>query len=167
MTDIELLNLHLEHGDDDAFAQLVRRHAGWVHGMARRRLRDSAVADDVTQAVFILLHRKRPRVPNDRALVRWLHRAAWYATEVAARAARRRKTHEAEAAMIREADRASEEDRMMWDQLAPLLDELVGRLRRGDREAILLRYYRQMTFVEVAAALETTEEAARKRVDRA
>jgi hypothetical protein len=44
---------------------------------------------------------------------------------------------------------------------------LIERLGRRDREAMLLRFYRQMTFAEVAAATETTEEAARKRVDRA
>jgi hypothetical protein len=54
-----------------------------------------------------------------------------------------------------------------WQQLAPILDKLVGRLSKPDREAILLRYYRDLPFAEVATQIGTTTEAARKRVDRA
>jgi RNA polymerase sigma factor (sigma-70 family) len=165
--DIELLEQHrCGGGGNAAFADLVRRHVGWVHGVARRRLRDAHVADDVAQAVFILLHRKSPRFRNDRSLVAWLHRTAWYASEVAARQERRRRRHETEAAMLHRQQIAANDD-PQWRELAPMLDELIERLAQADREAVLLRYYRQMTFTEVAAAMGTTEEAARKRVDRA
>jgi hypothetical protein len=56
-----------------------------VYGVARRRLRDAHLAEDVTQAVFILLHRKAPKFTADGALIAWLHRAARYASENAAR----------------------------------------------------------------------------------
>jgi RNA polymerase sigma factor (sigma-70 family) len=170
-TDAELLADHRHSdGDDRAFAELVRRNVGWVHGAARRRLRDSHLADDVAQAVFILLHRKGPPFSSDRALVAWLHRTTWYASEVADRSRRRQRRHEIEAFMLRSTDSqpvAAREHDKQWDELAPLLDRLIERLGRRDREAVLLRFYRQMTFAEVAAATETTEEAARKRVDRA
>src|SRR2546421_6663410 len=83
MTDVELLEKH-RGGCDEAFADLVRRHLGWVYGMARRRLRDSQLAEDVAQAVFILLHRKAPRFAAGGAMGNWLHKTAWYATENAA-----------------------------------------------------------------------------------
>ncbi len=100
------------------------------------------------------------------ALVAWLHRAAWYATEVAARKQRRQQRRETEAAMIRQQQLGLVDD-PQWRELAPMLDELIERLAQADREAVLLRFYRQMTFAEVAAAISTTEEAARKRVERA
>src|SRR5688500_1026481 len=89
-SDVELLELHRRDGSESRFPDLVRRPVGSIHGGARRRLRDSHVADDVAQAVFVLLHRKSPRFANARSLVAWLHRAAWYATEVAVRQERRR-----------------------------------------------------------------------------
>jgi hypothetical protein len=53
-----------------------------------------------------------------------------------------------------------------WQQLAPVLDELIGQLPRADREAILLRYYRDFSFAEVAEQMGVTPDAARKRVER-
>ena len=58
-------------------------------------------------------------------------------------------------------------DDQTWEQLAPLLDRLIERLGRRDREAVLLRFYRQMSYAQVAQAMQCGEDAARKRVDRA
>src|SRR4051794_34421291 len=151
-SDIELLEQHRTGDSDAPFATIVRRHVGWIHGVAARRLRDSHVADDVAQAVFILLHRKSPHFRNDRSLVAWLHRAAWYATEVAARQDRRRRKHETEAVIMQQQQQRqlATQDDPQWFELAPMLDELIERLAQADREAVLLRYYRQMTYADVA-----------------
>ncbi len=166
MSDVELLNQH-RGGSETAFADIVRRHLGWVYGVARRRLRDAQLAEDVAQAVFMLLHRKAPHFAADGAMIRWLHQTAWYATEAAARSERRRKRLETEVATMNSAivdDEPGDED---WRELAPLLDELIGKLPQGDREAVLLRYYRDLPFSEIGQQLGTSEEAARKRVARA
>src|SRR5437868_2915849 len=53
-----------------------------------------------------------------------------------------------------------------FQHLAPLLDDLLARLSRSTRDAILLRYYRSQSFAEVAVQIGTSDDAARKRVDR-
>lgn len=164
MTDVQLLERH-RAGDEAVFADLVRRHVGWVYGVAKRRLGDPHLAEDVAQAVFVLLHRKAPRFEQDRAMVSWLHRAAWYATQVAIREQRRRRKRETEAAMMRPATANDAEPQ--WAQLAPVLDELVEKLSKADREAILLRYYRDLSHADVGREMGVTAEAARKRVERA
>jgi RNA polymerase sigma factor (sigma-70 family) len=165
VNDVELLEHH-RNGDEQAFAELVRRHIGWVFGVARRRVGDAHLAEDVAQAVFVLLHRKLPKFPSDAAMMSWLHRTARYATDVAVRSEKRRRRHETEAAMMH-AQSIDPDPNSEWAELAPLLDELIGRLNRTDREAVLLRYFRGMSFAEVGDALGSSEEAARKRVDRA
>jgi RNA polymerase sigma factor (sigma-70 family) len=164
--DIELLQQH-RNGDESAFAELVRRHLPWIYAMARRRLFDGHLAQDVAQAVFVLLHRKGPRFTHDRAMMAWMHKVAWYATNNAMRNERRRRRHE----MALGAAKPHSTDQLPpateWDQLAPLLDEMIGRLGRTDRDAILLRYYRDLSMAQVGAELGITQEAARKRVERA
>jgi len=54
-----------------------------------------------------------------------------------------------------------------WEQIAPLLDDAMGRLGETDRDAIVLRFFENKTAREVGAALKLTEAAAHKRVNRA
>lgn len=56
---------------------------------------------------------------------------------------------------------------LVWNQLAPLLDEAMARLGKTDREAVVLRYFKGKSLHEVAAALKMTEAAAQSRVHRA
>jgi biopolymer transport protein ExbD/predicted DNA-binding protein (UPF0251 family) len=54
-----------------------------------------------------------------------------------------------------------------WGQLRPVIDDAIVALKADDREAVLLRFFENRSFTEVGAVLQVTEEAARKRVDRA
>jgi RNA polymerase sigma factor (sigma-70 family) len=165
ISDIELLNRH-RNGSESAFADLVRRHLDWVYGVARRRVRDAHLADDVAQAVFILLHRKAPQFSADGAMMRWLYRTAQYASDTAARSERRRTAREANYA-AGHPETAHVDESPEWKELAPILDRLIGKLPRADREAILLRYYRDLSSSEIAAQMGSTPEAVRKRIERA
>jgi hypothetical protein len=57
-SDCELLRLYQCDGDESAFTRLVQRHSGWIFAAARRRLNDDHLADDATQAVFVVLASK-------------------------------------------------------------------------------------------------------------
>lgn len=54
-----------------------------------------------------------------------------------------------------------------WACVRPVLDEAMGELGEGDREAILLRFFEGRAFAEVGARLRMSENAARMRVERA
>src|SRR6266568_3775668 len=56
--DRDVLREYVERGSEEAFSTLVERHASMVHGTALRVLRNDSLAEEVTQAVFIVLARK-------------------------------------------------------------------------------------------------------------
>lgn len=161
--DLELLEQY-RRGSADAFSAIVRRHVDWVYSAARRRVRDAHLAEDVTQAVFITLAQKKPYL-NSGSLSPWLFGVLIRTSKTAIKRQATRQRHESEAAKMRPT--TTPDPQADWNSIAPNLEDAVARLRFADQQAILLRFYEQLSFAEVAAMLGITEEAARKRVSRA
>lgn len=161
--DVQLLREFAEHKSEAAFRTLVERHAGMVHGAALRLVRDAAAAEEVSQAVFILLSRKATRLSSGTVLAGWLYQTTRYVALGTLRAERRRQQyHQDFAAMNDTTDSAA-----VWDQIAPHLDEALNSLGGHDRNAVVLRFLEGRSFAEVGAALGTSEAAAKMRVGRA
>src|SRR6188768_2069914 len=98
--DRELLREYVETKSEDAFRLLVERHAGMVHGAALRIVRDMTLADEICQAVFILLARKAPTLPAGIVLAGWLHQATRYVARGALRTELRRQHRHRELATM-------------------------------------------------------------------
>lgn len=161
--DVQLLREFAERNSEAAFRTLVERHAGMVHGTAVRLVRDAAVAEEIAQAVFILLARKAPNLSSVTVIAGWLHQTTRYVALESLRAERRRQQHHQEfAAMNDSADSAA-----VWNQITPHLDEALHGLGGHDRNALVLRFLEGRSFAEVGTALGTSEAAAKMRVSRA
>jgi RNA polymerase sigma factor (sigma-70 family) len=145
--------------------QIVREHADWVYSAALRMVGGRAdLAADVTQAVFLLLW-QRPEKTQGKSISGWLFQVTRYCAFAALRAERRRARHEKRAAtMVSEAASATQRDEAAWEQLAPVLDELVAGLRARERELVLCRFYQGKTMAQIGHLLGISEDAARKRV---
>lgn len=162
--DLTLLRVYVNEGAEDAFRTVVERHLGLVHSAALRQVGDPHLAQEVTQAVFLILARKAASLSPETILVGWLFRTTRFAASEALRAARRRRRYEEEAAQMLPTTTPSEAP---WDEIAPHLDEAVAGLGETDRHAILLRFFERKEMKEVGAALGSSEDAAKKRVSRA
>src|SRR5438132_1820843 len=143
MNDQQLLREYTADGSEAAFAELYRRHAGWVGGVARRLAGDEELARDITQAVFLVLAQRARHIKAEAALNAWLFETTRRTTKTALRLEARRKRREREVAMMHRVN--SPTDDVLWPQLASDLDGLVHKLRSTDRDAILLRFYQHKT----------------------
>lgn len=165
MEDWQLLETYARTGSEAAFAQLVERHLGLVHTAARRQVNNDALAADVAQAVFLLLARKAGSFGPKLVLAGWLFRTTRFIATRALRAEIRRQRREQEALAMQQLHAA--DPQAHWNRIAPELDEALARLGETDRNALLLRFAEGRNHRDVGRALGLTEEAAKKRVNRA
>ena len=162
--DNELLRQYAGQGDEAAFAEVVRRHTDLVYSAALRIVRDTALAQDVTQTVFTKLARVAGALGRYPTPIGWLHTTTRFTAINAVRAEARRRAREHEAFTMQNISAPPDAP---WEQLRPILDEAVGRLNERDRQAVLLRFFNGLSHQEVGTVLGLTENSAQKCVDRA
>lgn len=164
--DFELLHAYQRDRDESAFARLVDRHGGWIFATARRRLGSDHLAEDATQAVFVVLADKAGQlVTSGRgSLAAWLFHVVHFTSA----RIRRSESRQVERDLAAAADRArTGKDKGGADpELLQLLDDSIAQLAPIEREMVVGRFYRRQRFADIGAALGISAEAARKRVTR-
>jgi RNA polymerase sigma factor (sigma-70 family) len=163
MDDWQLLQSYVERDSDTAFRTLVNRYANLVYSVALRRVENTQLAEEVAQAVFILLARKARGFRQSVILSGWLFRTTRFVASHAVRAEQRRQRREQEAFAMQLLTTPDD----TWKRVSPVLDEALEHLGETDRNAVLLRFFNDHSHRETAAALGLSEDAAKKRVTRA
>ena len=97
-SDHDLLSEFAANASETAFATLVDRHIGMVYSAAFRHLNDSHLAEDVAQAVFVLLARKASTISKNTILTGWLYRTARFVSADVLKTETRRRKREQNAA---------------------------------------------------------------------
>ncbi len=163
-TDLQLLREYVGTGSETAFSELVSRHADLVYSAALRQVIEPDFARDVAQSVFADLARKARSLSGDVVLAGWLYRSTRFAALTFLRDERRRRNRERLAMQLLDPSGESSTD---WDRICPVLDEAMANLGDVDRDALVLRFFKNEDLRSVGAALGTSEDAAQKRVARA
>src|SRR5882724_4439163 len=166
MDDVALLREYVTNKSEAAFESLVARHVNLVYSAAVRQVKDPHVAQEITQAVFIILAQKAASLGSDTILPVWLLRTVRFAaaTEYRSATRRRRMTKKAQVELIIQQEMGGKEP---WELMEPLLDEAIAALSEKDRAVLVLRYFNKQSFENVGAALGIDASTARKRVERA
>src|SRR4051812_19433273 len=154
--DMSLVREYAASNSEQAFAALVEKHINLVYSVAFRRLSNAQHAEEVTQAVFIILARKAGGLRQGTILSGWLYQTAQLTSANFQRAEFRRQRREQEAHM--QFVQESEPD-VSWQRLAPLLDDAMAQLGEKERNAVVLRFFENRTVREVATVLEVQEDA--------
>lgn len=165
-SDSDLLRRYAADRSETAFGELVRRRIDLVYSVALRQCGgDAHLAQDVVQRVFTDLARKAHRLADRPVLSGWLCRSAQFAASDLVRGERRRRVREQESQSMHETN--APHPAHDWENLRPTIDQALNELPESDRDAVALRFLEGRSFGEVGVALRLTDEAARKRVQRA
>ncbi|MFN2557460.1 MAG: sigma-70 family RNA polymerase sigma factor [Nitriliruptorales bacterium] len=151
-----------QRGDGEAFAQLYDRYVEQVYAYIHHKVGDRHLAEDLTSDVFL-------RALRSLSSFRWqgVDIGAWFVT-----IARNRVTDHFKSARVRLeqvaeeiGDRAGEdqpdhpEGLAISQELAHLLEQAIHLLKDDHREVISLRFVRDLSVAETAAAMHRTEGA--------
>jgi RNA polymerase sigma factor (sigma-70 family) len=162
--DGELVSAYAAQGSETAFRALVARHVDLVFATALRQTGNAALAEEITQNVFISLAKKAPRLAGVQTLAGWLYRATLLETKARIRSELRRRQREQTASEIITLEHQGASP---FAALLPLLDEALLDMRESDRLALVLRFMENRSLREVGVVLGVEEDTARKRVSRA
>ena len=160
-------------GDENAFANLVRKYQRQVHALAWQKTRDFHIAEDIVQETFLQVYRKLETLEDPTQFSRWLHQIAdrlciaWFRknriqTEPLGETDISEVGTEAYSRYI-----AAEHAKTSAEAQRDLVEKLLAKLKERDREVITLHYFEEMTSSEIGTFLGVSENTIKSRLHRA
>jgi RNA polymerase sigma-70 factor, ECF subfamily len=149
----------------EALAEVYRRHAGAILGLARRVLGQQQLSEEVVQEVFLSLWRSPERFDAERASLRSYLLTQAHARSVdIVRAETSRRAREEREARLR-AESGYDLEREVWDlSTADRVRNAMELLPAGERQAIELAYFSGRTYRDVAVTLGEPEGTIKTRI---
>jgi RNA polymerase sigma-70 factor (ECF subfamily) len=138
-SDPELLAEYITNRSPDAFAEIVNHHGAMVYRVAFHVIGKEADADDVSQAVFLVLARKAKDIQNSEKLAPWLYRVTRQISLKWLRSHKRRQIHEKAVARLGHCSQSGMPGKEMREKLDVIIQEL-EKLSPIEQQAIILRY---------------------------
>lgn len=149
---------------DDALAEIYRRHSGAVFGLAKRLLFDAVLAEEVTQEVFVRLWREPERFDPARGSLRTFLLSVTHGRAIdLLRSETSRRAREQRSRGVAEAGYDLEQE--VFDlATAERVRDAVAKLPGAERVAIEMAYFGGHTYREVAAMQNEPEGTIKSRI---
>jgi RNA polymerase sigma-70 factor, ECF subfamily len=160
-----VLVMAISRYQQDALAEVYRRHGGAVFGLARRLLSDPALAEEVVQEVFLRIWDRPERFDPARGSLRsyLLAQCHGRAVDLLRSETSRRRREEKEVRLTAEGRYDLEHE--VWDlAMAEHVKVAVNALPELERRAIELAYFGGHTYREVAELLAQPEGTVKSRI---
>ena len=176
-TDVQLM-LDVKAGDELSFELLLRKYRTPLVNFLYRMVRDTAVAEDLAQEVFLRVYRARNEYAPSAKFTTWMFRIA---TNLALNSVRDNRHRRMDISVDQTMDNGEDDQRPMElpDHTPTIEQELVARTRsemilravhalpEKQRAAVLLHKYQEMDYDEIARVLECSESALKSLLFRA
>ena len=162
--DAELIESVRER-DESALAEVYRRYSSAVFGLAMRVTRNQALAEEVTQEVFVRIWKDPEKYDPSRGTLKTylLAHAHGRSVDLIRSESSRRIREDNEARLVAEAGPSIDEE-VMEMQVAQQVRSALGQLDSLQRSAIELAYYGGHSYREVAEMLGQPEGTVKSRI---
>lgn len=153
-------------GDKEAFGMLVEQYRSVLFGTAYLMMRDRGLAEDAVQEALVQIWRHLPSFRLKSSIKTWLVRIV--INEVRQQTRKKKLTMvpldsaNKEIGMIDEAEKA-----LIRNEEKRILREAIDKLQPEHREAVVLRFYSDLTVPEIAAVTGQREGTIKSRLSRA
>jgi RNA polymerase sigma-70 factor (ECF subfamily) len=176
-TDVQLM-LEVKAGDEQSFELLLRKYRTPLVNFLYRMVRDTAVAEDLAQEVFLRVYRAREQYAPSAKFTTWMFRIA---TNLALNSVRDNRHRQMEISMDQSVDTGEDElpglevpDRapsveqeLVARSRSEMIVKAIHRLPEKQRAAVLLHKYQELDYDEIARVLECSESALKSLLFRA
>ena len=170
--DIRLMSL-AGAGDMKAFEQLVERHQRLVVGTVGRMLGTNSDAEDIAQQVFVRVWKNVKRYEPRAKFTTWLLKIT---RNLVFNELRRRSRHPAmplqsetdeEERPLKDENATSPDATLLEHELQEAVDAAIAQLPETQRMAVILRRYEELSYEEIAEALDQSVSAVKSLLFRA
>lgn len=171
-TDTELIQRILD-GDQNAFANLIRKYQKQIHTLAWRKIGDFQIAEDIVQETFLQVYQKLETLEDPTQFTRWLYQIAnrFCIAQIRKNSIQTQPLEETDISEIEtEAYSqfvAAEHAKTTADAQRDLVEKLLEKLKEKDREVITLHYLEEMSSPEIGELLGIPENTIKSRLHRA
>jgi RNA polymerase sigma-70 factor, ECF subfamily len=170
--DIRLMAL-VGAGDDGAFEQLVERHQRLVIGTVGRMLGSGSDAEDIAQQVFVRVWKNAKRYEPRAKFTTWLLKIT---RNLVFNELRRRSRHpqvplqsesDEEERPLKDEQAVAPDASLLERELQQAVDAAIANLPETQRMAVVLRRYEELSYEEIAAAMDQSVSAVKSLLFRA
>src|SRR4051794_17429103 len=170
--DVRLMGV-VAAGDDRAFEQLVERHQRLVVGTVGRMLGTGSDAEDIAQQVFVRVWKNAKRYEPRAKFTTWLLKIT---RNLVFNELRRRSRHpqvplqaeaEEEERPLKDDHAIAPDASLLEQELQEAVDAAIANLPETQRMAVILRRYQELSYEEIAEALDQSVSAVKSLLFRA
>jgi RNA polymerase sigma-70 factor (ECF subfamily) len=156
--EIQLVQAFAANRSHEAFAEIVRTHAGLVYSACYRVLGEAARAEEAAQETFFYLSQHAENVTG--SLAGWLHTAATRISINIVKSDVARKRREQEFASLPDSD-------LKWEHVAPQIDEAMLELDGEQRELLISHFLNRKTQCDLAEDMDVSQATVSRRIEAA
>ena len=171
-TDAALIHRTLD-GDDNAFAELVKKYQKQVHALVWRKIGDFHVAEELTQDVFLKAYQGLATLKKPQSFVSWLYVIASNDCSTWLRKKRlwTQSLEDTSGAKLEKATYSGyviqENERTSSEAQRDVVQKLLAKLQESERTVMTLHYFGEMTCKEISEFLGVSVGAIKSRLKRA